>query len=699
MITRHVRRISVIAAALVMVMFGVGLGAAPASAATPGHIKGKVTAPAGVDLSLIYVTAYTTSGYLGEGDWLSASGAYDIKIRSGSYQLQFVYDAASGHAPPVVNPYYRSNAATLESSPRVVVHSGTTTRLSTSAIPPASTISGTVTLASPGANRHPKVTLYDASGRDLGSGGVAADGSFAFGGRRAGDYTVTASADDHFATTSDAFSVVTGGTTVLDLQLEAFPSVSGTVSFPEGTDYPSARVLLIDDDGTVTRSVIVKGWISPDYTLRAPPGDYHVLFMGEDYTDEQWARQWWGGGAFASGSPVITLDHGDAVTGVDATVAMGASIRGSVPWPSNLGIPAEQVQVTAYQHDGVDDTWKQVFRSTTPQSPNFRIRGLQPGEYVLKVSDGRSDPIYQTEFWNDATTAAAAQSITLTAGEERSGITVSLSLKPYVDFAHDYDRDGHPDLLLRTSSGTVVVAYGDGTGGIRETRTLSSVIPSTWRAFVGGDFSGGGNVDVMAIDPAGKLWRYPDIVRGGDPVEVKTYSRETNWKIYRSLSGVGDFTGDGKADLIARDVSRSGSIAVCYGSGSGWVHDGVYRAAQCDAIGYPQGYSWSTADAAFGAGDFDGDGHDDVIVRTTSGALWLYRGNGHQNFLGRIRIPGTFTNFTTLLSVGDFDGDGHSDMIARDTKHRLWLYPGDGLGHLLARTAIAGSWGAYKPIP
>jgi hypothetical protein len=78
--------------------------------------------------------------------------------------------------------------------------------------------------------------------------------------------------------------------------------------------------------------------------------------------------------------------------------------------------------------------------------------------------------------------------------------------------------------------------------------------------------------------------------------------------------------------------------------------------------------------------DFTGDGKADLLARDHAGVLWLYPGTGRANapYGTRVKVSGGWNAYTTLVASGDLTGDGHDDLVARDTAGRLWLYRGTG---------------------
>jgi len=137
--------------------------------------------------------------------------------------------------------------------------------------------------------------------------------------------------------------------------------------------------------------------------------------------------------------------------------------------------------------------------------------------------------------------------------------------------------------------------------------------------------------------------------------------------------------------LMTRDAH--GILALAPGNGSGGF-----------ASSQILGSGWNPATALLGPGDFDGDGHVDLISRTTAGALLLCNGRGLGKFSGARVIGSGWQHFTAIVTPGDFDGDGHVDLIARTTTGALILYPGSGTGGFHSARTIGSGWQAFTAI-
>jgi hypothetical protein len=133
----------------------------------------------------------------------------------------------------------------------------------------------------------------------------------------------------------------------------------------------------------------------------------------------------------------------------------------------------------------------------------------------------------------------------------------------------DVNGDGHPDLLTRTAgTGQLTLHRGNGRGGIAS----SVVLGPGWNAFrvltAAGDLSGDGRPDLVGIrtsDNALLLYRGNGTGSFTAPTAVSG-----SWSGYGALMGVGDITGDGRDDLVARRTA-DGALVTLAGNDQGVV--------------------------------------------------------------------------------------------------------------------------------
>ena len=189
--------------------------------------------------------------------------------------------------------------------------------------------------------------------------------------------------------------------------------------------------------------------------------------------------------------------------------------------------------------------------------------------------------------------------------------------------------------------------------------------------------------DVRGIDGAGALIRYSGNGSGGmrDPQTIGT-----GWQGFDRLVVPGHWMGDSIPDVLARKQS-TGELYLYEATDNGGFRSGVRI-----------GSGWNGLQLVTGVGDFNGDGHPDLVARHTNGDLYLFRGNGHGGFLPNVRIGYNWQAMDTLAGVGDWDGDGYVDLVARSASGRPYLYRGAG-GYRFASHAVVGpGWEAMTAI-
>ena len=141
---------------------------------------------------------------------------------------------------------------------------------------------------------------------------------------------------------------------------------------------------------------------------------------------------------------------------------------------------------------------------------------------------------------------------------------------------------------------------------------------------------------------------------------------------------IADVTGDGKLDLIISSCC-GGGLYLYQGNG-----DGTFVS--------PVQIGTSGTDPYGGAiGDFDEDGKLDLIFNTgASGETNFYKGKGGGQFDLPVAIPSLNTHSHAAFDAGDFNSDGHLDIIAVTyDKLALEFYPGIGDGTFGPKTTIA----------
>jgi hypothetical protein len=212
---------------------------------------------------------------------------------------------------------------------------------------------------------------------------------------------------EYFSATS--VSVQAGGVTAASADLKVAPGIRGTVT-ALGTGEPVENVTVCafpypgmnycsttDEDGK--------------YVLVTPAGTYRVVFEVDGYV-----IQYYDGAGDMDHATTVSVAEAP-VGGIDAALEQAGSIKGQVSLSGIYGSRGE-VEVCALS-------------ATSEECVNPDLSGvyeflhIPPGSYKVRFSLGG----YFTQFFDDKATEAEAESVTVTAGHETSGVDATLIAK------------------------------------------------------------------------------------------------------------------------------------------------------------------------------------------------------------------------------------------------------------------------------
>ncbi|WP_330331876.1 VCBS repeat-containing protein [Streptomyces sp. NBC_00536] len=203
--------------------------------------------------------------------------------------------------------------------------------------------------------------------------------------------------------------------------------------------------------------------------------------------------------------------------------------------------------------------------------------------------------------------------------------------------AADYTGDGKPDLLaVENATGNLYVYPGTGAASGLGTLGDRTQIGSGWggmRELTALDVNKDGKADLLAIDTAGALWTYPGTgsLNGGNTLGSRVQIG-AGWSAMTELTVPGDLDSDGKADLVAID-----------GAGTLWKYPSTGALNSMNTLGNRAqlGTNWDSMRQLVGA-DFNGDGKGDLDAveapAEATGSLYFYPGNGTGGLGNRAQI-------------------------------------------------------------
>jgi hypothetical protein len=220
----------------------------------------------------------------------------------------------------------------------------------------------------------------------------------------------------------------------------------------------------------------------------------------------------------------------------------------------------------------------------------------------------------------------------------------------------DFDGDGKADILWRDeSTGSNVIWFMNG-----NTRASAASIPSVppgagWTIAGVGDFNCDGRADILWRNTSNgfvAIW----LMDGATQLSSTFLATvPTNW----SVAGVADLDGDCMADVFWRDNVG--------GLNASWLMNGASIATLNFYVSVPPGAGWTTV----ALGDFNGDGKADVFWRNSDGSnlIWFLDGG---TLVSSAFMPAVAPGQGWVpASIADFNDDGIADIFWRNTSSGL----------------------------
>lgn len=199
------------------------------------------------------------------------------------------------------------------------------------------------------------------------------------------------------------------------------------------------------------------------------------------------------------------------------------------------------------------------------------------------------------------------------------------------------------------------------------------------------------------IDGAGLADVLVEPARAGAPVIMATGASTqpvqnsriagTGWQVTEVITTTPDFTGDGRTDIITRDL-RTGGLRIYHGDGKG----GFLRTDV-------KGRGWQSTIRLLPVGDLDRDGNADLIAVRSDGLLAFYPGDGAGWVKPGRSIGSGWNGFRAITVAGDLSGDGLADLLAiRSSDNTLWRYDGRADGTVASGTRVSYGWGGVESL-
>ncbi len=534
-----------------------------------GVIAGVVTAEdTGLPLdSCVSVVDVATSAYAA---WVCADdGVYSTPgLAPGSYRVLFISNDSR-----YLNEYWDDAPVFGEESTITIV--GTETFTADAALTLGGSISGTVT-GQDGPVEGAYVSVRTPAGMGLGTY-TDLSGRYHVGGLRSGDHTVGFQAPssgpgsnlldeyyDDVATQEQAtpVAVVVGqATSGIDAELAVGGSIEGVVTGPDG---PVSDVQVVVYQGSSWWAI--NGAVtdaSGAYTVGGlPTGTYQVQFhptpsssagsdlLGEWYDDKP---------TFDEATPV-SVTVGAVTPGVDAELAVGGSISGTVTGPDGP-VAGAPVSVSGPGYGSAH----------TDGDGNYHVVGLAAGSYTVYFGSPYlgDDTDLMPEYYDDATNWEDATPVTVALGAETSGIDAALI------------RGGSISGTVTGPDGAVVGA------SVSAYEYLPGDLYGYWRGSATTDSLGRYRITGLSTGTFRVKFTPPSSGPGSDLLEE--YNGGTQWQYDAPLIDVSTGVETPGIDAV---LARGGSVTGIVTGPDGPLSN-VWVQVSADEGSYSPGYNWS----------------------------------------------------------------------------------------------------------
>ncbi|MCU1515776.1 MAG: S-layer domain protein [Pseudarthrobacter sp.] len=411
------------AATTIVLTAGQELTGISASLVKAASVSGKITAPAGANLSAVQISAtrtdvqgpYPAYAYA----YAQSDGTYKLLgLHAGTYSIEF-----HGYSSGLLSQ--TGNAAKTA----VLAAGQDLTGLNTTMVTGAS-ISGTISAPAGVDVSWVNIEAVQDDGVTIaGSTRPGMGGSFTINGLPAGTYKLifrsqgSGALDEWFdnaaTATAAAPIVLTAGQarTGVNAVLAKGGIISGKVIAPAGVDlakgYTNATIFQADDPNSIGESASIAA--GGTYSLRGlPTGSYKIRFSSYNTGGQE---LWYGGAGTFAAAATITVVAGQSVAAADTTLVKGAIISGKITAPAGTDFSATTVTAT-----GEGTAAGRQYGTQVSTSGTYSIIGMPAGTYKVRFDGGVSGA---AQAWYGGSAQASAASLTLATSQTRSAIDIT----------------------------------------------------------------------------------------------------------------------------------------------------------------------------------------------------------------------------------------------------------------------------------
>jgi hypothetical protein len=417
-----------------------------AQLAIDGHITGTVRDSAATPMPIhrASVDAYAWNSSYNYWQWVRSGGTdsfgqYDLGgLATGTYRVCFssLYYAFECY----------NNVAIVDSAADIAVTAGVTTDGIDAQLTVEGHITGTVrdSTATPMPISGVFVTAYTnnssySAWQSVGGSRTSASGQYDIGGLATGTYRVCFSSANYasecynnvaIVESATDIAVTAGATTAgIDAQLAIDGHITGTVRDNAPTPMPINGVFVRAYAWNSRYSV----WQQVRYSTTNPSGQYDIGGLATStyrlcFSSLNYAYECYNNAANVDSATDIAVTTGATTTGIDAQLAIGGHITGTVLDSAVPPMPISGVAVSAYAWNSSSNYWQWVRGSSTNPSGQYDLGGLAADTYRVCFSSVNSI----NECYNNVANVDSATDIVVTAGATTAGIDAQLVIGGHI---------------------------------------------------------------------------------------------------------------------------------------------------------------------------------------------------------------------------------------------------------------------------
>jgi hypothetical protein len=282
------------------------------------------------------------------------------------------------------------------------------------------------------------------------------------------------------------------------------------------------------------------------------------------------------------------------------------------------------------------------------------------------------------------------------------GWTIGAETSPLL--GHDFNADGHADLVYESTSGQLYVWYMNGTTYTGGAWMSPTQIDPAWQIVGTSDFTGDGQADLLLQHQqsgAVTLYKMNGLAKTGE--QAVPIGPNTPWRVVATA----DLNGDANADIVWENFT-TGQVYVWFmapsnGSAGYGGPNGAFLGDYVHAPDQSIVTLGATTARVAGAADIDNDGHPDLVWQDdTTGALSVWYLNGVVRTAVGPLGSGAVNPVWRIRTVGDYNGDQRPDLIWQQINTNelyAWFLNGASLASsaYLSPSAVNPIWKIVGP--